>query len=201
MEEMAQGNSIQSNRIPPSRLLEALAKAFSYPWNGIGETTEALRALGADDVGAYAERVSQLLAASEQFDDRTAEQLAYTRLFIGSFKMEAPPYASYYLEENHTINGQAAVEVAEVYREFGIELDAKEFAPADHLRYLLSFLYLIAARFEETGEEAFAEVYEDFRDEYLLSWIDQFQSLVDKYAEAPYYPALVALIADVLKNV
>lgn len=197
---MAQDNSTQTNRVPASRLLEALAKAFSYPWNGIGETTEALRALEAGDMGEFAERVAQVLAASEQFEDRTAEQLAYTRLFIGSFKMEAPPYASYYLEEDHTINGQAAVEVAEVYHEFGIELDAKEFAPADHLRYLLSFLYLIAARFEETGEEAFAEVFADFRDEYLLTWIDQFQALVDKYAEAPYYPALVALIVDVLKN-
>lgn len=172
--------------VASANMLEALARAFSYPWDGVAE---ALSPVVEGRLGGMA----------AQFADRTAEQLAYTRLFIGSFKMEAPPYASYYLEEDHTINGRAAVEVEAVYRQFGIQLDAREFAPADHLRYLLSFLYLMAARFEETGEPAFAEAYADFRDEYLLTWVDQFQALVEKYAEAPYYPALVALIVDVLK--
>ena len=168
-------------------MLAALARAFSYPWDGIAATLSP----------AVEGRLGELAA---QFPDRTAEQLAYTRLFIGSFKMEAPPYASYYLEEDHTLNGQAAVEVAAVYAQFGLELDSKEFAPADHLRYLLSFLALLAQRYEETGEEAFAEAYADFRDEYVLSWIDQFQTLVDKYAEDAYYPALVALIVETCKE-
>ena len=197
---MVEEVSTKKNRIPSARLLKALADAFSYPWNGLRETLAGLRALGPDDMGEFADAVAGVLAASECFEDRTAEQLAYTRLFIGSFKMEAPPYASYYLEEDHTINGQAAVEVEEIYSQFGIQLNAREFAPADHLRYLLSFLYLMAARYEETGEEAFAEAYCDFRDDYLLTWIDECRGLVDKYAEAPYYPALVSLIVDVLKT-
>ena len=200
MRVMAQQDDIRKGRIPSAKLIGALAHAFSYPWNGLEETLVDLRALDSDDAGEFAGRVAEAVAASERFEDRTAEQLAYTRLFIGSFKMEAPPYASYYLEEDHTINGRAALEVAAVYRQFGIELDSKEFAPADHLRYLLSFLYLMAVRYEETGEEAFAEAYEDFRDEYVLTWIDAFQALVDRYAEAPYYPALVSLIVDVLKS-
>lgn len=193
-------DSAQTTRVPSSKLLNALAQAFAYPWNGLAETTAELRALEAGDAGGHAEQVAELLSAAERFEDRTAEQLAYTRLFIGSFKMEAPPYASYYLEKSHTLNGRAAVEVASVYRQFGIELDAREFAPADHLRYLLSFLYLMAARYEETGEEAFAEAYADFRDMYVLTWIDECKALVDKFAEAPYYPALMGLIVDVLKN-
>lgn len=177
--------------VAPANTLEALVRAFSYPWNGIAATLD----------GTLSTREGvPLEELAAQFEDRTAEQLAYTRLFIGSFKMEAPPYASYYLEKDHTLNGRAAVEVAAVYAQFGLELDSKEIAPPDHLRYLLAFLALLAKRHEETGEEAFAEAYADFRDEYVLSWIDQFQQLVDKYAEAPYYPALVALIVDVLKG-
>ena len=90
--------------------------------------------------------------------------------------------------------------MAAIYAQFGIELDPKEIAPADHLRYLLAFLALMAQRYEETGETAFAEAYVDFRDEYVLSWIDQCRELVDKYAEEPYYPALVALIVEVLRD-
>ena len=200
MRIMAQEGTSQSGRIPAACLVGALAHAFAYPWNGLEETLADMQALSAEDRGAFAGRIDKVLEAANCFKDRTAQQLAYTRLFIGSFKMEAPPYASYYLEEDHTINGKAAVEVAAVYRQFGIELDAKEFAPADHLRYLLSFLYLMAARYEETGESAFADAYVDFRDEYVLSWIGQCRALVDKYAEAPYYPALIALIVDVMQD-
>lgn len=184
--------------VPPSELLEALSAALSYPWNGLAETVEPLRALSGSD--AYAERIACVLRRSEQFDDRTHVQLAYTRLFIGSFKMEAPPYASYYLEKDHILNGRAAAEVKAVYAQFGIELDSDQIAPADHLRYLLAFLALMAKRFEETGDSAFAEAYADFRDEYVLSWIDQCKSLVDTYAEEPYYPELFAFIVDVLRS-
>lgn len=186
--------------IAESNLLAALSQAFSYPVNGMEQTTAALRALDPDSFPAYAPLIRSTIERSRQFDSRTAEQLAYTRLFIGSMRMEAPPYASYYLEEGHTLFGQAAVEVETVYNEFGLQLDSKEIAPADHLRYLLAFLSLLAKRYEETGEQAFAEVYADFRDEYILTWIDDCKTLVDRCAEEPYYPALMRLIIAVLKN-
>lgn len=195
---MVSQTSIQTVGIAPAALIDALSSAFSYPWNGLGETTAKLAAREWPE--AYAPQVREVLALSEQFEDRTAEQLAYTRLFIGSFKMEAPPYASYYLEEDHTLNGRAAIEVEAVYAQFGIELDSKEIAPADHLRYLLAFLALVAQRYEETGEQAFAEAYADFRDEYVFTWIDQFATLVERYAEHPYYPSLVTLIVSVLRS-
>ena len=187
--------------IPPAALLEALSKAFVYPWNGVAETLDSLRAFDPSPLGEeMVERVAGVLAASDEFADRTAEQLAYTRLFIGSFKMEAPPYASYYLEEARILNGQAAAEVEAVYAQFGVELGADEKVPPDHIRYLLAFSALLAARFEETGEESFAEAYVDFRDAYLLTWIGGFKELVDRYAEDGYYPALVALVVDVLES-
>ena len=190
----------QTISVPDASLLSALSQAFTYPVNGLAETTAALEALDLDAFPAYAGLISEALEAGKQFESQTQEQLAYTRLFIGSMRMEAPPYPSYYLEEEHTIYGQAAVEVKEIYAEFGLELDPKEIAPPDHLRYLLAFLALLAGRFQETGENAFAEVYADFRDEYLLTWIDQCQRLVNLNAEEPYYPALMALIVAVLKE-
>ena len=97
------------------------------------------------------------------------------------------------------LNGRVAAEVAAVYAQFGLELGADEKAPPDHVRYLLAFLALIARRFEETGEPAFAEAYADFRDEFVLSWLDRFKALVDRFAEDLYYPLLVSLIADALR--
>ena len=197
---MVNRDNTTTEAIPPAQLMHALSQAFSYPMQGIEPTIESLIALGEQARGPWGELIDEAVKAARQFADRTAEQLAYTRLFIGSLRMEAPPYASYYLEEEHTLNGQAAVEVAAVYAQFGLQLGSAEIAPADHLRYLLAFLALLAARWEETGELAFAEAYADFRDEYVLTWIDDCAKLVQLNAEEPYYPALMTLIVAVLKG-
>ena len=184
-----------------SKLLNACASAFSYPDQGIEATLEPL-VLGCEDGWHTPPQIESdikaVLDASRLFSDETAEKLAYTRLFIGSLHMEAPPYASYYMTDDRTLNGRVAVEVEAVFNQFGLQLDSSEIAPADHLRYMLSFLSLLAARYEETGEDAFSEAYRDFRDAYITPWFCQFQDLVDKNAEEPYYPALVKLIRDVL---
>ncbi len=197
---MVAQNDMATMRVPAPALLDALSRAFAYPVNGVDETTAALRALDAEARSGFERLIDEALGASGGFVDRTAEQLAYTRLFIGSLKMEAPPYASYYLEEEHILNGRAAVEVSAIYRQFGLELGPGEIAPPDHLRFLVAFLALLAGRWQETGEEAFAEAYADFRDEYVLLWIDACLDLVRRNAEEPYYPALMALIVAVLKG-
>ena len=183
--------------IPAAALLEALSQAFAYPAAGVDATLEALCS---DEARASlpAERLDALLTARAGFLDRTAEQLAYTRLFIGSFHMEAPPYASYYLDPGRSVNGKTAAEVQAVYRQFGLRLAPREFEPPDHLRFLLAFLALLARRFEETGDTAFSEAYVDFRDLYVTSWMTPFRELVERSAEEPYFPALVALVVDVL---
>lgn len=190
-----------SGNVSPSLLLDAAARAFSYPGEGIAATLGPLACACDGDAAApgdLAEEARRVLAASSCFADGTAEKLAYTRLFIGSLEMEAPPYASYYMTDDHTLNGRVATEVEAVYSQFGLRLGDVEVAPADHLRYLLAFLSLLAARYEETGEEVFAEAYADFRDAYVRPWFGRFQALVDQHADAPYYPTLVAFIGRLL---
>lgn len=185
-------------QIPNAELLSACAQAFSYPDKGIEETLSPLRTYLLDPSTERSANIDHVLETSGCFADDTAEKLAYTRLFIGSLEMEAPPYASYYTTDNHTLNGRVAAEVEAVYNQFGLQLGDGEIAPPDHLRYLLTFLSLLAARYEETNEESFAEAYADFRDAYIMPWFGQFQELVEQNADAPYYPALVELIAETL---
>lgn len=116
-------------RLPSAALLDALSKAYSYPSEGIEETATALGALAAEDCGGCFDDVRQVIDASSAFATRVDGQLAYTRLFIGSFKMEAPPYASYYLDGEHLLAGKTAAEVCGVYRQFGIELFRRREGP------------------------------------------------------------------------
>lgn len=184
--------------IPASALLDALWRAFDYPWQGMGETERALGALGVYERGVNARQIDGVLEAGGRFDDDDAARLEYTRLFIGSFKMEAPPYASYYLDGELQVGGPTTAEVRRIFEQFGLEIGPQEHAPADHLRYLLAFLAQLARRFEETGDEAFAESFADFRDAYVLSWMPPFQRKIEEHARYRYYPMLVSLIVTVL---
>ena len=63
--------------LPPAALMEALYRAFAYPWNGIGETVEPLRAFATrEESTRWSRLLEETLDRSGEFADRTAEQLA-----------------------------------------------------------------------------------------------------------------------------
>ena len=198
-----------SVRTAPAALLSALSVALTYPAGGLDAALAPLRAC-VDDAAcaAYASQINAVLDAAgaftapgvEQPHGASAAQLEYTRLFIGSFKMYAPPYASYYVDGEHQVYGPTTMEVAELYAQFGLELEASEHDPADHIRYLLAFAALLASAFAARGQEEFAEAYRDFVELYILRWLPEFKQLVDDYAEFPLYPALMRLLVDVVSE-
>ncbi|MGI6034086.1 MAG: TorD/DmsD family molecular chaperone [Coriobacteriales bacterium] len=186
-------------QIPPSALLSAISEAFTFPVDGIQATTAALESWAKRKGPDASDEVRDLLAASRELFDATEAQLAYTRLFIGSFQMEAPPYASYYMDGG-LIGGKTTSEVRAVYRQFDIEISDERRVPEDHLRYLLAFLSLMAMRFEQTQQEAFVESYEDFRDGYVLPWLPAFVERVKTHAEQAYYGKLADFTLAVLEG-
>lgn len=200
------GNIAPVAPVAPSSLLAALSAALTYPASGLQAALAPLRSCAAGATcAAYAEQVASVLAAADAFaapdveqpHGAEAAQLEYTRLFIGSFKMYAPPYASYYLDGEHQVYGPTTMEIARLYEQFGLELSVSEHEPADHIRYLLAFAAQLAATYEQRGQEEFAEAYRDFMDLYVLSWLPKFRQLVDDYAEFPLYPALMRLVMEV----
>lgn len=190
-------NAASAGTVPSYALVSALSQAFSYPSHGIDDTIGALRALDDADCGRHAGSVADVCAAADELSDDIRAQLAYTRLFIGSFKMEAPPFASYYLDGAHEVEGPTTAKVRAVYRQFGLQLGANEHMPADHLRYLLAFEAQLARHFEETAQPAFAEAFCDFANDYLRSWLPAFSELVSAHAEQSFYRLLACLVVDV----
>lgn len=189
-------------RIHDAQLLRGLSFALTYPAGGIGETLHELKKAANGDgcmlTPRQAQRLNGLFAAGESFEGDEDACLAYTRLFIGSLEMQAPPYASYYFSEDRVLGGRIAAEIESVYAQFGLSLGSDQIAPPDHLRYLLMFLSLLSGRLKETGNPIFEEAYTDFRDAYISPWFDGFEMLVGKHAESPYYPLLVSIIGETL---
>lgn len=195
--------------VAPSALLVALSTALAYPVDGLQAALAPLRSCVTDAACArYAAALEELLSMAEAFTapgveqphGAEAAQLEYTRLFIGSFKMYAPPYASYYVDGEHQVQGPTTVEVAQLYAQFGLELAPGEHECADHVRYLLAFAALLAHTYEQRGQEEFAEAYRDFVDLYILRWLPELMRLTGEYAEFSFYPALVGFVEGVLRG-
>lgn len=184
--------------VAPSALLEGLAHLWEYPKNGDSISAELARMKQEPKLREYADELGKLEDALFAYEKSTEtvvgahlSQLDYTRLFIGSFKMYAPPYASYYVDGADQIFGPTAVAVEGLYAQFGLEIKSDEHDMPDHIRYLLVFMALLARTYEQTGNKDMALAYEDFKHEFLDSWSAEFSEKVHTYTEYAFYPALV----------
>ncbi len=114
-------------------------------------------------------------------------QVEYTRLFITAVpKALAPPYASFYLENE--IYGQASSEISELYQQHGFRISGQMKEPADHLALELEFLYRIVDMHEWKGIEA------EFLRKHILNWLNDFFLRVKEEASLPVYPYLVSIL-------
>lgn len=185
-------------RIAPSVLLEGLAHLWDYPKDADSLSAQLAYMKQASELQRYTAAISELERALGAYRESTEtvvgahlSQLDYTRLFIGSFKMYAPPYASYYVDGADQVFGPTAVAVEDLYAQFGLEIKAEEHDMPDHIRYLLMFMSLLARTYEQTGSRDMALAYEDFKQEFLDSWSSQFSEKVHTYTEYAFYPALI----------
>lgn len=64
----------------------------------------------------------------------------YTALFIGLMRVEAPPWESVYLSQDHLIFDQQTLEVREFYARFGLQIPKLDREPDDHIGYEFLFL-------------------------------------------------------------
>ena len=185
--------------VAPSVLLERLARLWDYPEDAESLSTQLARMKQASELQEYAAAISELERALGAYEESTEtvvgahlSQLDYTRLFIGSFKMYAPPYASYYVDGADQVFGPTAVAVEDLYAQFGLEIKAEEHDMPDHIRYLLMFMSLLARAYEQTGSRDMALAYEDFKQDFLDNWSSQFSERVHTYTEYAFYPALIS---------
>jgi hypothetical protein len=108
--------------IAQANLYLLLAKAFSLPGGLDSRLANDLEALIPDlpaslqgSVAAFASNWRQ------ETDDSKMLALAFSRLFLGPFEILAPPYASFYLEENQKVMGAVSQWVAAHYAEVGLQ--------------------------------------------------------------------------------
>lgn len=150
-----------------------------------------------DFLDVFEELLGSFDMTSEQEEIRTCRQqdsnlvdtlqVEYTRLFINGIPhIIAPPYGSFYLDGDYTLQGKSTRRARDFYREYGYDIaDTSE--PADHIRFELEFLAALTRDNELEAEEQFLKTI--FR-----PWFTSFYKTVLDDKGHPFYQVSTKLI-------
>lgn len=137
--------------------------------------------------------------AAHAFEQASPVSLAveHARLFIGPFRLVAPPYGSLYLDDAKTVMGESTGKVSAFYGSCGLHLADDFHEMPDHIAVELEFLSFLAHKERESvaagdrGEASrFAGLQIAFLDRFLLPWLSPFTRSVMEGTESPFYRAI-----------
>jgi TorA maturation chaperone TorD len=141
--------------------------------------------------------IKEMKQEIKRLDDLDALSLDFSRLFLGPYKMHAPPYGSVYLDGERQIMGESTLEVRNIYRESGLDISSDFRNPPDHIAAELEFMYfLILKEIEAIGNsdiDATVNVLEKqrtFLRENLRAWVFDFADTIEEKAETDFYKNL-----------
>lgn len=178
-------------------LSSMLSRALWTPREMTGEEPEALRAIPDDILGPHAPIVASLADAWDAaLQDRTAFSIAFAKLFLGPFQILAPPYASFYLEDDQRLMGQVSNSVADLYAQAGLKPGPGPREIPDHAALELEFLYFLTHQWVETQDESWRQMREQFVSDHLVLWMPEFCNAISNASVHEFYDQwCVCLIA------
>ncbi len=135
---------------------------------------------------------SEIAESASLTNNIEALRIDYSRLFIGPYRLLAPPYGSVYLENTRRVMGNSTLGARDKYADEGLRIDIKE-AP-DHIAIELEFMYYLISKEIEaslSAESIDATSYlikqKDFLDAHLGIWVSDFSNNIAVNAETAFY--------------
>ncbi len=119
--------------------------------------------------------VSETPKANPMVDmDWDEAEFAFNRLFVGPKALEAPPYASYYLESEPQLMGESTLQVRRMYEMAGLVSPLQGHLPDDHLGVELDAAVNILGMVDRLIAEEPRILWRYFLQEHLEVWLPQF---------------------------
>ena len=121
-------------------------------------------------------------------------KVEFARLFVGPYRLAAPPYGSIYLEGKQRIMGDSTVDVRNRYLDSGLAI-AETFKDApDHIAAELEYMYyLVTNEIEAIHSEKLDESFESlqkqksFLTDHLGAWIVDFSRTAERSTNQEFY--------------
>lgn len=127
--------------------------------------------------------------------------LEHTRLFIGPYKLSAPPYESVYRTDERLVMQQPTIEVRKAYRQAGLEIRGVHTNPDDHICAELEFMeYLCdktASSLKNRDTPAamkHLKLQRKFLEEHLNKWVPIFSEDILRSTEQDFYRGAAMLL-------
>ncbi|QAR32590.1 hypothetical protein EP073_03965 [Geovibrio thiophilus] len=131
----------------------------------------------------------------------------YNVLFIGPGPLLAAPWESVYTETDKTLFGKSTLDVREMYRKNGLQINKLHKEPDDHISYecaYINFLSLKAVEaFESEEKEKCCDLIEDMRLFYGLhmkKWVVEFADRVIENSATDFYKGAGWLLKGMIKE-
>jgi TorA maturation chaperone TorD len=151
-----------------------------------------LQAIG--DLAAAGKIGLDPLIQAASVNDVEALVMDHTRLFIGPYKLMAPPYGSVYLEDG-ILMGNSTVSVEDFYRQEDMEVSDQEVP--DHITAELEFMYVLIGKEIEAIEAGDLDTANRYRQKqksflglHLGTWIAEFTDKIQQEAQTEFYKTL-----------
>ena len=132
-------------------------------------------------------------------------EVDFSHLFVGPFKLLAPPYGSLYLENTSTVMGNSTIDAKKRYSEEGLEINLKEVP--DHIAIELEFMYFLISKELERAESGETQESSDYRGkeelflrDHLARWVGAFADNIIENAETPFYKKLAYLTKEFIEE-
>lgn len=194
---------LQESGLAVYRALSLAAGCFYPPGPELSENVlalhEAVGPLGSETAAPAGRMLGEL-------ENRSREELLreYSRLFLGPFQLEAPPFGSVYLEDEGRMMGESTAEAQRIYRECGLDLSPDFTSPPDHVAAELEFLAYLGfqerSSQEATWEMFFREQRALFLDRHIGRWFPMFAENVEHNTEMGFFLELTRLTGMLLES-
>lgn len=113
-------------------------------------------------------------------------EFAFNRLFIGPQAIQAPPFASIYLESEHCVMGQTTLTVRRLYQTVGLVSPWKGKLPDDHISLELDACVNMRIGLQKSGSSQLRDIYSYFLNEHMALWVPTFVArIIEAKASLP----------------
>ena len=101
-------------------------------------------------------------------------EFAFNKLFVGPMALQAPPYASYYLEAEPQLMGESTLKVRRLYDMAGLVSPLQGHLPDDHLGVELDAALALLSMAKYLDAEEPRALWHYFLHEHLHTWLPKF---------------------------
>ncbi len=126
-------------------------------------------------------------------------QVEYSKLFIGPYHLDAPPYGSVYMDKQALVMGEFTQQAIEFYVQAGLDPSDENKEPPDHISTELEFMYFLLFQKVMKKNDHFYILGNSFLEKHLSLWVYPFTQRIAESTDNIFYLKLSKLLDDFIR--